>query len=179
MLERSKPGSFSGLIVGDGPLREKITARATEAGLGARITFTGALPHAAVAAHLAVTDIYVSLNRYGNLSNANLEAMAAGRCMLFLDEEPREHIDEVTTHMVSRDIVERIPRADTASALAHACARLIDDPSEIERRARATAALADTLCVRWNERIAREIAVIREAAGTDRVATNFQIEKAK
>lgn len=164
-LDALRPGSFSGLIVGDGSLRPQLERRVAEAGLSARVRFAGAVPHDAVAAHLGVFDVYVSLNRFGNLSNANLEAMAAGLCMVIVAGEPREHIDEATDRLVPAAIVQRVARDGLVEGLACALADLLDQPGEIARRAAATRQLAATLLSDWNQRVAHEISLILAAAG--------------
>ena len=52
-------------------------------------TFINRLPHEFVFNAHQISDIYVSLNRYGNLSNANLEAMKFGQAMIFLNPKKR------------------------------------------------------------------------------------------
>lgn len=164
-LQAMRPGRFHGLMVGDGSLRGQIEKKLAAAGLSKSVHLTGAVAHRDVADHLAASDIYVSLNRFGNLSNANLEAMIAGRCMLALESDPAGHIDEITDRLVPHDIVERIARIGTAPALAATLAPLIDDSNEIRRRAEATARLAETLVADWTTRVAREIETILEAGG--------------
>lgn len=165
LLERRCPGAFAGLIIGDGAQMESIAARLADAGLASRVHLVGSIPHHAVPAYLAAIDVYVSLNRFGNLSNANLEAMIAGRCMLMLEGDRENHIDDATERMVPRFIVERIPRQRAAQALCEALERLIGDEPEIRRRASATAALAASMLADWTERVEREIAVILTVGG--------------
>jgi glycosyltransferase involved in cell wall biosynthesis len=164
-LEALRPGSFSGLVVGDGLLRPQLERRVAEAGLSSRVRFAGAVPHDAVAAHLGAFDVYVSLNRFGNLSNANLEAMASGLCTIVVAGEPREHIDEATDRLVPASVVQRVARDGLTEGLARALASLLDQPGEIARRAGATKQLAATLLSDWNERVAHEISLILAAAG--------------
>lgn len=48
------------LMIGDGPLREDITAAARAAGVAQRFAFTGAVPYADVPAHVAASDLCVA-----------------------------------------------------------------------------------------------------------------------
>ncbi len=164
-LEKLRPGSFSGLIVGDGAMRPQLEQRVAETGLSSRVRFAGAIPHDAVANHLGAIDVYVSLNSFGNLSNANLEAMAAGLCMVVVAGEPRDHIDEATDKLIPASVVQRVPREGLADGLAQALAGLLDQPGEIAQRAEATRQLAATLLTDWNERVEYEISLILAAAG--------------
>jgi hypothetical protein len=44
----------------------------------------------------ARTRIYVSLNKLGNLSNANLESFMAGLCVVIPEADPTEGVDVAT-----------------------------------------------------------------------------------
>ena len=65
------------LLVGDGPLRERLTGLATELAIAPSVRFAGAL--ADVRTALAAMDVFVLPSRAEGMSNALLEAMAAAR----------------------------------------------------------------------------------------------------
>ena len=65
------------LIVGDGPLRGRLERQTADLGLGEIVHFTGAV--ADVRTALAAMDVFVLPSRAEGMSNALLEAMAAGR----------------------------------------------------------------------------------------------------
>jgi rhamnosyl/mannosyltransferase len=69
------------LILGDGPLRGELEARAAASGAAGRVRFLGALPDAEVVAHLHACDVFVlpSVSRQETFGVAQLEAMACGR----------------------------------------------------------------------------------------------------
>lgn len=64
------------VIAGDGPLHERLSRRAFDLGLGARLRLLGG--RADVHDLLAAADLYVSASRWEGLPVALLEAMAAG-----------------------------------------------------------------------------------------------------
>lgn len=158
--ERLVPASVQSVVVGGGPLLPELRARIEGAGMADRVHFAGAVPHDAVATYLSAADIYVSLNRFGNLSNANLEAFAAGRCTLILEPDPEHHIDLETSELVPENAALRVPRTDTVHALALELARLVRDPQEIERRGRAAGQFAARHLTDWNSRIEREMEML-------------------
>jgi glycosyltransferase involved in cell wall biosynthesis len=111
------------LILGDGPLRGALEARAAASGVAGRVRFLGALPDADVVAHLHACDVFVlpSVSRQETFGVAQLEAMACGRPVVSTDLEtgvPWVNQDGITGLVVSP--------AD-ASALAAALNRLVGD----------------------------------------------------
>ena len=113
------------LILGDGPLRGELEARAAASGAAGRVRFLGALPDAEVVAHLHACDVFVlpSVSRQETFGVAQLEAMACGRPVVSTNLEtgvPWVNQDGVTGLVVAP--------AD-AAALAAALKRLVDDPA--------------------------------------------------
>ncbi len=69
---------FELYLVGDGPERERLTDLAARHGLADSIHFTGEVQQDRVQDLLLQSDIFVLPSRYEGMSNAALEAMAAG-----------------------------------------------------------------------------------------------------
>jgi glycosyltransferase involved in cell wall biosynthesis len=68
------------LIVGDGPLRADLERLATAEGIIESVSFTGRRQD--VPALLSAMDLYVQCSDFEGMSNALLEAMAAGACIV-------------------------------------------------------------------------------------------------
>lgn len=66
------------VIVGDGSQRTALERQAQSAGIADRMSFTGALPPAAIRAQLHAADLYVLPSRSEGMPLALLEAMATG-----------------------------------------------------------------------------------------------------
>lgn len=116
------------VLVGDGPLRPSLERTAAALDLGGRVTFTGMLEDVRPA--LAAMDVFVLPSQAEGMSNALLEAMAAGRPVVATDVGgTREVCDGHETGVL-------VP-ADDAAALARAVLHLLADP---ERAARLGAA---------------------------------------
>lgn len=160
----SHPGSLRAVLLGEGSLRGELEASAKRQSAPGEVLFAGNVPHDEVPAWLARADIYVSINRWGSLSNANLEAIAAGKCMIILDKDPQTHIDEETEAILPAEAALRIPRTDTGVHLAAAIETLIDDPKRIKKHEGAAKRFARDRLESWDARIAREIALIRNTA---------------
>ena len=130
----------------------------------------GSVPHEEVAAWLQRADVYVSLNHLGNLSNANLEAIAAGTCMIILDADPMTHTDTETTRLIPDDAVLRIDRENMAENLALALESLLDAPERITSYAAAAERLGKELLQPWDRRIEKEVDLICHLAREDKAA---------
>jgi glycosyltransferase involved in cell wall biosynthesis len=150
-----------GVVVGYGDMESDLRERISKAGLTDSIHVIGRVPHKEIPTALAAADIYVSLNRFGNLSNTNLEAMSQGKCMFILDNDLDTHVDEETVDLLPADIFPRISRTNTAEDLARQVAELLRDPARIERMAAETAAVGRSMLSNWTDRIDREIGLIR------------------
>ena len=69
---------FITLLVGDGPLREKLERLVREIGLEERVRFLGSKDREEIPKILAITDIFVLSSLWEGLPTAIIEAMAAG-----------------------------------------------------------------------------------------------------
>ena len=159
------------VIVGDGPNRIAMQARVSAADAGRSVTFLGSVAHDRVQDAYRCADIYVSLNRMGNLSNANLEAMLAGCCMIVPAAQPETGADTTTELLFPDDTALRVPGVDDPAAIASAILQLHANPDERRRRGAATKAAADAVIGTWRQRIEREVDLLEElASGRDGVA---------
>jgi glycosyltransferase involved in cell wall biosynthesis len=117
-VHRQHPGTRA-LLVGDGPLRPPMEAKARELSLSETVTFTGIRRD--VAEILALLDIFVLPSLWEGLPVAVLEAMAAGLPVVAtrVGGVPEVVIDGVTGLLVP-------PR--NPDALSEAILRLLQDP---------------------------------------------------
>ncbi len=115
-------------IVGDGPLRRPLQAMAASTGLGDRIGFLGALPHARVlervrrAAMLVLPSVLTASGRVEGLGMVLLEAAASGVPVV------ASRVGGIPEGMVDGQTGLLVPARD-AEALGAAIARLLDDPA--------------------------------------------------
>ena len=65
------------IIVGSGSLFDEVKQKVDQSDFKDKFLFTGSVPHAHILGFHFLSDIYVSTNIDGNLTNANLEAIAA------------------------------------------------------------------------------------------------------
>lgn len=158
------PGLLHAVMIGTGSRLAALRSQAAEADAGQEITFIERLPHDQVMAALQRADIYVSLNRFGNMSNANLEAMRSGCCMVFPAAQPKTAVDLVTDRLIPADAVWRIPATSDVPALAAALQILARDDQRRSAMRQAVKAAADRFLTDWNTRIRREMDILRAVA---------------
>jgi glycosyltransferase involved in cell wall biosynthesis len=165
-----RPQSLRAVLVGEGSLHDELAVRIAAARAEDQIMLAGGVPHGEVAAWLARAGVYVSLNHLGNLSNANLEAIAAGKCMIILDADPQTHTDTETARLIPEDAALRIGREEMAENLARALESLLDEPGKINSYATAAERLGRELLQPWDKRMEKEIDLICHLAREDKAA---------
>jgi len=161
-------GALHALVVGTGPLQPALFEKVRAAKAAGDVTFITRLPHNQIPWVHHKTDIYVSLNRLGNLSNANLEAMRAGSCMIIPRSQPTTGIDLTTDRLIPDEAVRRIPANNAIQALSEALVFLHHHPAERKRLRQTMARIAAELIPTWKDRIEAEIRLLRGLTRTDR-----------
>ena len=149
------------VIIGTGVLEDRLRARVSMAGAEKMITFISRIPHRQIKAIHRLADVYVSLNRLGNLSNANLECMYDGMCMIVPPARPEDGTDIDLGRLMPQDTVIRLsPNSDEISQLASLIEELSKNPSQVQERRQRTATTARATLWSWEERIAAEMELL-------------------
>lgn len=82
------------LVVGDGPDRDSLEAKAAELGVGERVRWLGALPHEEVLPLYAIMDVFAMPSLYEGFGLTAVEAMAAGLPVVASDVEGLNEVVE-------------------------------------------------------------------------------------
>ncbi|MBT5374856.1 MAG: glycosyltransferase family 4 protein [Rhodospirillaceae bacterium] len=154
------PLALRAVLVGGGGLKDELAEKIKAASAQDKVYLAGAVPYSDISAWLARADIYVSLNMFGNLSNANLEALAAGKCMIILGSDPAMHTDEETDRLIPAEAVLRIGRDSPVENLALALMSLSDDRERIKAQAGRAKKFSSRFLKSWDERISQEVELI-------------------
>ncbi|RJR38282.1 MAG: glycosyltransferase [Desulfobacteraceae bacterium] len=157
---------FQAVMVGRGPESETLKRMAAESGLKEEVVFVPFVAHKEIWKWYKAADIYVSLNKLGSLSNANLEAMRYGTCMVMLRSDPVNHVDEATDHLLRDGCAIRISRDNTVDDLVKALSHLLDNPEVISATARKVKSASRDLIPTWESRIEREIRCLQGIAAS-------------
>lgn len=165
-VRAARPGQCRATLIGAGPLKSKIEAMISGAEAEADIQLIERLPHAEVAAALRDAEIYVSLNRFGNLSNANLEAFSAGAATIMPDSQLASGVDVVTDTLIPKNAVTRVPSTDDVAAIADTIIALVDAPERARSQGEALRRFAADAIPAWDARVDQEIALLYAIADT-------------
>lgn len=153
------------VMIGTGRLHATVRERIAKAGAQAMFTFIDRLAHDQIPEAHRRAHIYVSLNRLGQLSNSNLEAMSMGACMIIPPAQLERGIDVATQEIIDDDAALRLPAKEQTAALAAAVGALADAPERREQLRANMRALAARVVKSWDDRVAEELALIGEKTG--------------
>ena len=148
--------NFEVKIVGYGPDMSALRDQIESKNLGAKVKLLGRVSHADLQAEISDWDIYVSLNEFGQISNANLEAAMAGLCLIFLESG---NVDEAKD-LFSPDLITWIKPQRTIENLANNLSRLLDSPQVIQTYKEKTQKFSENL-ENWPARIKWEVELLK------------------
>lgn len=151
-------------IVGKGELASKVVSLIRERDIERHTEMVGAVSLKRINEVYLKSDVYISLNKLGSLSNTVLEAMAAGKCIVMLDKDEETHTDESTGKLVPNDVVIRIDRNNIVDDLTQKLADLIENPAKITVYSERMTSFADKFLWSWDERISYEISLLEKIA---------------
>ena len=147
-------------IIGFGSLREKLISKVRKKNLNKKFRFIERLPHKNVFPILKNTDIYISLNRAGNISNANLEAIAACCCIIIPKSQKQNGIDLYTDKILPKVSVCRIKNADDIDGLVKETLNLVFNRKKIVKKKKSIAIVKKSF-INWDDRVEKEINILK------------------
>ena len=177
ILEKDSPGAFHGLLIGKGTELEKIKTRISDAAAEGLFTMIEHLPHEQIFAAHKCSDIYVSLNLYGNMSNANLEAISIGQCIIIPHSQIDTGVDMDTDAVIPLNSVRRLSNINDAGELANILLGLHHHPERQEHMRAETSKLAKSLLWSWHDRIDWEVNILQTLANGNMVTPSTVTNK--
>lgn len=148
-------------VVGFGSLREELIEYTKSFGLSNYFNFIERLPNDQIIPILKNTDIYVSLNRAGNLSNANLEAIATNCCIIIPESKKINGIDVFTDSLLPLNAVFRIKDSDDINGLTRLINNLLVNEKKILETKKELKKVKKSL-KDWEQRIDYEIKLLEQ-----------------
>lgn len=147
------------VIVGAGEEEQELKELCQKLDIIDRVIFTGSLSRNEVFTLLEKSDIFVSLNKYGNQSNAVLEAMKAGKCILTYEPclEAGRDLQFIENHELTDSMVlcKRENLTETLSLI-------IQNQNLISEKSKKMKNYAEKNILSWNERITKELNLIMD-----------------
>lgn len=162
---KTQAGAFTLDIVGKGPLEPVLRRFIDDNALRDRVFLRGSLGRDAIKEIYSSSDVYISLNKLGSLSNTVLEAMGAGLCTIILNHDPDRHTDVYTEQVIPRDVALRVDRHNLEADLVRQLGALLADPSIIAAYAARMRRFAAGFLWTWPQRISHELKLIEELTG--------------
>ena len=149
-------------IVGKGVLLRRIVDTINARHLQNYVEVVGSVEHNKMNQYYADTDVYISLNKLGNLSNSVLEAMSAGKCIIMLNKDSNTSTDEYTEEIIPVDNVIRVDRSNIVSDLIENLSNLCDNPIKVNEYSERMRKFTDSFLWSWDARIGYEIELLRK-----------------
>lgn len=149
-------------IVGKGHLEERIRETILTEDLNKQINLIGSVKQAEIHEYYADADIYISLNKLGNLSNTVLEAMAMHKCIVMLQKDERTYTDISTERLIPKGTVIRINRTNIVKDLTKKLEDLISNPAQISIYSERMRKFANEFLWSWDARIDFEINLLNK-----------------
>ncbi len=146
------------VIAGDGSLKEQLIQQAKTHNLSDRTHFLGSITQAQLKYVRQNCEFYVSLNKQGNLSNVNLEALSDGLPTIIPSSQPERGIDVDTDNLVPNDTFYRFGKVGDKDTLIKAMLFMTNSENRntFKENAKKT---ADKILPTWEERIQQELKI--------------------
>ena len=146
-------------VIGTGSLEKKILMMISKLNLKHIINYQRRIPHNQMSKIFRVTDIYVSLNKLGNLSNSNLEFFSSGICSIIPEKNLRYKSDLEIEKYFSNDVIIKLPIKNIEKKLADKLSYLINNRKVINNYSKKIYDASKNLKT-WKQRVDEEIKLI-------------------
>jgi glycosyltransferase involved in cell wall biosynthesis len=160
LAKKKLPNNLHIIIVGTGSMKEKLDLSLEKANATKDVTFFSNLNTDEIFFLLDKSDVYISLNRYGNLSNTNIEAMTRGKAMIIPRSNRYKGIDIYTDSLIPRDSVIRIKDSDSINDVAEALIYLFNNEKAKISLEKNISNISNQYIKSWDKRIAWEFKLL-------------------
>ena len=142
------------MIAGTGSLYNNIRKKVKESSYSNNFEILGNIPHNEIMQLHKITDIYVSANKDGNLSNANLEAINSNDCMI-IPKPRRDKKIEIKTYLFLKDSVYYYD-INNSNDLVNKLKYLVVNPNKIKKMQSKISDRKQKFVKSWEDRIKEE-----------------------
>ena len=124
------------------------------------VNFIGSINHDDINILYDTSDIFVSLNTTGNLSNNCLEAFNSGICCIIPEENYLNGCDKIIKEYVGKNSIIRVPYENMHVKLTYILTDLIKNRKKIKVYANNIKKDSKSFLRSWNSRVKNEIILI-------------------
>ncbi len=149
---------FHVVVIGSGNLFGYSEEKIASAGYADAFSFLGAVPHKYIINFHEIADIYISTNFDGNLTNANLEAIACNDCVLIPRSVTNEYVDRQTVAWLGESAC--FYDREGQESLRNKVRALLEREGEIEVYKRRIAEAKKGFLRTWDERFDEEFRLL-------------------
>ena len=126
------------------------------------VKFLGPIKHNVINDIYDISDIFVSLNTTGNLSNNCLEAFNSGICCIIPEANKNNGCDKIISKYLKKDSIIRVPFENIGENLTKILAYLVNDKKKIKVYSHNIKEDAKKFLISWDLRIHKELLLIEK-----------------
>lgn len=153
LLSKEDKKKISVTIVGTGSLKAQVLSLIKKKKLTKLIKHKDSIPHNSIKDIHSDCDIYVSLNKLGNLSNANLECFSSGICSIVIDSNYSTLSDLNMEKYFSKNSLIKVAFDSVEKDLSKKISYLVNNKKRISQYSKEIYVEASKLLKTWDERI--------------------------
>ena len=153
---------FSFTIVGKGTLEKKVINQIRSSKYENKFSLYKNIENKKIYQLYNCSNVYVSLNKLGSLSNSNIEALSFGKCCIFLKSDSLSRVDLSTDKIIPKDCIIRVSRKNTVEDLVKKLLNLHGNPKSILNYEKKINSFFKNQFLSWNDRIRVEEKIIEE-----------------
>lgn len=157
-----KQNTFFGVIIGFGSEKKTILELLKHEKLLDHFYFIERLPHSQILRAQKQMDIYVSLNKLGNFSNANLEAMRVGSCIVMPLNLPPIGEDLVIKKFLPIGSYGSIPHVHDVELLGKKLVYLQENKEVREKMKTEILDFSEDFISNWQDRVQKEMNLLKD-----------------
>jgi glycosyltransferase involved in cell wall biosynthesis len=151
-------GALHAIIVGHGNQYSHVKEMTDQ---NSSVTLIPRVPHSEIFYFHDMSDIYISPNRLANLTNANLEAMISGSCIVIPESQSDTFVDLITDKLLDNNAVYRIKYPPTENSIAEAITKLFSSADLRSNLSNNVLTQCRLFITSWDKRVEKEIHLIR------------------
>lgn len=159
-LEKEYKDKVHVVMIGAGPEREAVLSKIKRHNLSEYFTSIEKIPHKEIKNIHESCDIYFSLNLYGQISNANIEALCYGGCVIVPNIGLENIYDKELNDMFKNDLIIKIDSENIITSAKEKIEYLLNNDSEIDTRKKEIPEQSKNIFGLWDDRVQKELNII-------------------